>query len=73
MKKAVYAGTFDPITLGHRDIVLRSLGLFDKLTVAVAENSSKQTLFTVAERTTLIREALADLATKLRLLPFQAC
>jgi pantetheine-phosphate adenylyltransferase len=70
MKKAVYAGTFDPITLGHRDIVLRSLGLFDKLTVAVAENSSKQTLFTVAERTTLIREALADLGDKVEVTTF---
>ncbi len=70
MKKAVYAGTFDPITAGHRDIVVRSLSLFQHLTVAVAENSSKQTLFSAAERAALIKESLADLGSQIEVVTF---
>ena len=54
-KVAVYAGSFDPITRGHRDLILRSLGFVDRLVVAVATNISKQPLFTVEERVELIR------------------
>jgi len=50
----VYPGTFDPITLGHLDIIERGLRLFDELVVAVAESPAKQTLFGVAERVSLI-------------------
>jgi pantetheine-phosphate adenylyltransferase len=59
MRKAVYAGSFDPITNGHLDIVRGSLRLFDKVIVAVAYNPDKETAtFSAAERTEMIREAL---------------
>jgi pantetheine-phosphate adenylyltransferase len=57
---AIYAGTFDPITRGHEDIIRRSLGFVDRLVVAVAVNVSKQPLFTTPERVGFIREAVAD-------------
>ncbi|MDX2170723.1 MAG: pantetheine-phosphate adenylyltransferase [Deltaproteobacteria bacterium] len=60
-RKAVYAGSFDPITKGHLDIARRALGVFDEVVVAVAHNPEKESgLFTAAERVVLIREALAD-------------
>ena len=60
-RKAVYAGSFDPITKGHLDIVRRALGVFDEIVVAVAYNPAKESgLFTAAERVALIGEALAD-------------
>mgnify|MGYP000931491522 CR=1 FL=1 len=59
MKIAVYAGTFDPITVGHVEIALRAAQLFDEIIVAVAEDTYKQTLFTVAERYQMATEALA--------------
>jgi len=55
---ALYAGSFDPITRGHEDLVSRSLEFVDKLVVAVATNVSKQPLFTVGERVDLIRAAV---------------
>jgi pantetheine-phosphate adenylyltransferase len=55
---AIYAGSFDPITRGHEDLVSRSLEFVDKLVVAVATNVSKQPLFTVGERVELIRAAV---------------
>ncbi len=58
---AVYPGTFDPITNGHYDIILRGLKLFDGLIVAVARNGSKNPLFTVEERLEMLREALKDM------------
>ena len=57
---AVYAGSFDPMTRGHEDLMRRSLEYVDQLVVAVAINVSKQPLFTVEERVTMIREAVAD-------------
>ena len=60
-RKAVYAGSFDPITNGHIDIVGRSLGAFDEVIVAVAYNPNKDSgLFTAEERVAMIREALGD-------------
>ncbi len=50
MKQAIYAGTFDPITLGHTDLIGRAARMFDRLILAVAEQSRKQTLFSLAER-----------------------
>jgi len=55
---AIYAGSFDPITRGHEDLVARSLEFVDRLVVAVATNVSKQPLFSVAERVQLIKSAL---------------
>jgi pantetheine-phosphate adenylyltransferase len=53
---AVYPGTFDPVTNGHLDLVDRSLGIFDEVIVAVAENPKKQPLFSLEERIGLFRE-----------------
>lgn len=58
---AVYPGTFDPLTNGHVDIVKRALKLFDKVILAIATNSKKQTLFTVEERLELITKVLGNL------------
>ena len=58
MRIAIYAGSFDPITRGHEDLVSRSLEFVDKLVVAVATNVTKQPLFSVSERVDLIRAAL---------------
>ena len=60
MRIAIYAGSFDPMTRGHEDLVARSLEFVDRLIVAVATNVSKQPLFTVTERVELIRAALHD-------------
>jgi len=57
---AIYAGSFDPITRGHEDLMHRSLEYVDRLIVAVAKNSTKQPLFSIEERVDLIRAALAD-------------
>ncbi len=54
---AVYPGTFDPITMGHVDIIDRALNLFDKVIVAVAINSSKDPVFTLKERIKMIEDA----------------
>ena len=50
MSKAVYPGSFDPISYGHIDLAERGLKIFDELTVAVARNVSKTTLFSADER-----------------------
>jgi len=60
VRTAIYAGSFDPITRGHEDLIRRSLEFVDRLIVAVATNSSKQPLFTVEERVALIQAATAD-------------
>lgn len=61
MKIAVYSGTFDPITNGHMSIIKRAIGLFDKVYIAVAEETYKNTLFDVGERVALVKESVADL------------
>lgn len=62
MSLAVYPGSFDPITLGHLDVVQRAAGVFDRVIVAVAQNISKQTLFDFNERVALAQDALASLS-----------
>ena len=57
---AIYAGSFDPVTRGHEDLIGRSLEFVDRIVVAVANNSSKAPLFTIEERVALIKEALGD-------------
>lgn len=56
---AVYPGTFDPITLGHEDLVRRSIELFDRVIVAVAAGHHKKTLFSLEERLEMVREVFA--------------
>ncbi|TAL98190.1 MAG: pantetheine-phosphate adenylyltransferase [Rhodanobacter sp.] len=58
---AIYPGTFDPITNGHTDLVTRASSLFDRVVVAVADNSTKGPSFSVGERVALARLALAGL------------
>lgn len=58
---AAYSGTFDPITLGHFDIIARASRMFPKLIVAVALNSAKQPKFDLDERVALVREVVAHL------------
>jgi pantetheine-phosphate adenylyltransferase len=57
-KTAIYAGSFDPITKGHEDLILRTVGFVDHLIVAVAVNSAKQPLFSVDERTKMIADSV---------------
>lgn len=57
---ALYPGSFDPVTRGHEDIVWRSLTFVDRVVVAVAGNSSKQPLFSGAERVELLRQVFKD-------------
>jgi pantetheine-phosphate adenylyltransferase len=59
--KAVCPGSFDPVTLGHVDVVRRAAAMFDELVVAVAVNPNKQGLFTVDERRGLLADTFADL------------
>ncbi|MEI7660490.1 MAG: pantetheine-phosphate adenylyltransferase [Actinomycetes bacterium] len=61
MKRAVCPGSFDPITYGHLDIITRASAHFDQVVVAVLENRTKSSLFTVAERIEMIRETTSNL------------
>lgn len=61
MRIAICPGSFDPITLGHLDIIARAAPLFDRLYVAVLDNTSKRPLFTVEERVALLEEATKSL------------
>ena len=58
---AIYPGTFDPITYGHSDIILRATQLFDHVILAVADSTSKATLFSIDERMELAKSALSDI------------
>jgi pantetheine-phosphate adenylyltransferase len=60
MIKAVYPGTFDPLTRGHEDLVRRASRLFDTVVVGVADSRTKRTFFTLAERVEMAREVLGD-------------
>ena len=60
MRKTVCPGSFDPITNGHLDIVVRASRLFDEVVVAVLVNKTKATLFTAEERVEMIRDAIRD-------------
>lgn len=60
MDKAIYPGTFDPITRGHEDLVHRASKLFDEVVVAVAADSGKSTFFSLEERVAMARAVLAD-------------
>ena len=60
MAKALYPGTFDPITLGHIDIIERALHLFDEVTIAIATSASKKPIFTLEESCLLYTSDAAD-------------
>jgi pantetheine-phosphate adenylyltransferase len=61
MIKAVYPGTFDPLTRGHEDLVRRASRLYDPLIIGVADSRAKRTFFTLQERVAMAREVLGDL------------
>ena len=60
-KRAIYSGTFDPITNGHIDIIKRALSVFDEVVIAVATSSAKNPMFTSEQRVDLIQKATKDL------------
>ena len=60
-RRALYPGTFDPITNGHRDLVRRASGIFDQVLVAIASNPGKTPMFTLEERVDMARRVLADI------------
>ena len=61
MKKAIYPGSFDPLTLGHLDIIERSARIVDELVVGVLNNSAKNSLFSLEERVSMIEEMTKDI------------
>ncbi|MDD3277470.1 MAG: pantetheine-phosphate adenylyltransferase [Lachnospiraceae bacterium] len=61
MSKAVYPGTFDPVTYGHLDVILRATQLFDEVIIGVLNNSSKTPLFSVEERVNILKKATSDI------------
>lgn len=61
MKRAIYPGSFDPMTLGHLDIIKRASEIFDVLIVSVLNNKEKTPLFSVEERVNILKEATKDL------------
>jgi pantetheine-phosphate adenylyltransferase len=60
MKKAVFPGSFDPITLGHYDIIKRGISLFDEVVVAIGINTDKKYMFSIEDRKRFIEEAFKD-------------
>ncbi len=70
MRRAIYPGSFDPITNGHLDVLQRAAGIFDQLIIAVARDNAKQSLFSVDERVELIRNAAAEIP-GIVVMPFQ--
>jgi pantetheine-phosphate adenylyltransferase len=63
MRRAVYPGSYDPVTNGHLDIIERAAEVFDEVVIAVMINKSKATLFTVEERTEMLRDVTSHLPT----------
>ncbi len=60
MKRAIFPGSFDPLTLGHHDIIQRGITLFDELIIAIGVNADKKYMFTLEERTRFITDAFKD-------------
>ena len=60
MKKAIFTGSFDPLTLGHVDIIKRGVTLFDEVIIAIGENSSKDYMFSLEERIKFIESTFRD-------------
>ena len=72
MKVAVYPGTFDPITLGHLDIIRRGAHLVDKLVIGVTTNPSKEPMFTTAERLEMVRREAKDIPGNIEVVEFNS-
>ena len=72
MKTAVYPGTFDPITLGHLDIIRRGVHLVDKLVIGVTTNPSKEPMFTVAERMAMVEREVEGIGGNLSVVEFDS-
>jgi pantetheine-phosphate adenylyltransferase len=62
MRRAIYPGSFDPVTFGHLDVIQRAIKLFDEVIVAVAFNEQKQSLFTANERVALLENATRNMS-----------
>jgi pantetheine-phosphate adenylyltransferase len=60
MRKAIFPGSFDPITLGHFDIIKRSISLFDEIVIAIGINAEKKYMFTLEERKRFLEETFQD-------------
>jgi pantetheine-phosphate adenylyltransferase len=72
MRIAVYPGTFDPVTLGHLDIIRRGVHLVDRLVIGVTTNPSKEPMFAVAERLAMVRREVADIPGNLEVVEFDS-
>ncbi len=72
MRIGVYPGTFDPVTLGHMDIIRRGAKLVDRLVVGVTTNPSKSPMFTLAERMAAVEREVADLSGDIRVVQFDS-
>ena len=72
MKVAVYPGTFDPITLGHLDIIRRGAHLVDKLVIGVTTNPSKEPMFSVSERLAMVKREVADFPANIEVVEFDS-
>ncbi|MBP8234667.1 pantetheine-phosphate adenylyltransferase [Rhizorhabdus sp.] len=72
MRIGVYPGTFDPITLGHMDIIRRGAKLVDRLVVGVTTNPSKSPMFTLDERLAMVRRETADLSDRIEIVAFDS-
>ena len=70
MKRAIFPGSFDPLTLGHYDIIKRGVTLFDEVIVSIGINSSKKYMFTLEERKQFIEGAFAD-EPKIKVMTYQ--
>src|SRR5215210_5481034 len=72
MKTGVYPGTFDPITLGHMDIIRRGAKLVDRLVIGVTTNPSKSPMFSVEERMAMVRREVAGLGEEIEIVSFDS-
>jgi pantetheine-phosphate adenylyltransferase len=68
----VYPGTFDPVTLGHLDIVRRAAHLVDRLVIGVTTNPSKEPMFSIEERLAMVRREVADVSGEIEVVPFNS-
>ena len=68
----VYPGTFDPVTLGHLDIIRRATHLVDRLVIGVATNPAKEPMFTIEERLEMVRREVADIAGNIKVVEFDS-